>query len=107
MTQRNPRETYIETVQAVNYANGIVKMFLVGQDLEHLSKGLNPEEQKAELREVIAMPLPGFLYACSVIQSFMQDEKMQAIVQKYKDAGFLPDGEGEQDSQEQAKSAAE
>ena len=107
MTQSNPRETYIETVQAVNYANGIVKMFLVGQDLEHLSKGLNPEEQKAELREVIAMPLPGFLYACSVIQSFMQDEKMQAIVQKYKDAGFLPDGEGEQDSQEQAKSAAE
>ena len=70
MTQRNPRETYIETVQAVNYADGIVKMFPVGQ-------------------------------------SFMQDEKMQAIVQTYKEAGFLPDGEGAQGSREQAKSAAE
>ena len=70
MTQRNPRETCIETVQAVNYANGIVKMFPVGQ-------------------------------------SFMQDDKMQATVQKYREAGFLPDGEGEQGSRERAKSAAE
>ena len=53
------------------------------------------------------MPLPGFLYACSVIQSFMQDDKMQATVQKYREAGFLPDGEGAQGSRERAKSAAE
>ncbi len=107
MTQPNPRETFVETVQAVNYSNGVVKMFLLGQDLLHLSKGLDPEEQKSELREVIAMPLPGFLYACSVIQNFMQDEKMQAIIQKYKDVGFLPESANEQAGQGNTQAAAE
>ena len=104
MSEQKITENYIETVQAVNYSNGVVRVFLLGQDLEHLAKGLNPEDQKPELREVLAMPLSGFLYACSVIQNFLKDEKMQEIIEKHRQAGFLPN---ESDKQQNAPEAAE
>ena len=102
----NPKvaENYVETLQAVNYSNGVVRMFMLGQNLEHMANGFDPEEQKPELRQVVTMPLAGFLYGCSVIEKFLKDEKMQEIIEKHRQAGFLPsDASTTQDTQEAAE----
>ncbi|RED45755.1 peptide chain release factor 1 [Aestuariispira insulae] len=89
-------ETFVETLSAVNCANGVVRLFFVGQDLEKLASGEQDETTPPEIRQCVTMPLPGFLYAVSVMRNFLEDEKLQALLQQYQDAGLLPPVEDQQ-----------
>ena len=90
MSQSDTREEFVETLSAVNCSNGVVRLFFVGQNLEQLSNGEQGENPSAELRKCLTMPLPGFLYAVSVVQNFLDDDKMKDLIRRYQDAGMLP-----------------
>ncbi|RED53220.1 hypothetical protein [Aestuariispira insulae] len=90
MTKPVTREEFVETLSAVNCSNGVVRLFFVGQDLEAVSSGEMGENPTPELRKCVTMPLPGFLYAVSVVQNFLEDDKMKELIQRYQDAGMLP-----------------
>lgn len=83
-------EKYAETVSAVNFSNGVVRLFFAGQDLEVLAAGESSGEPKAETRFCVVLPLPGFLYALSVVQSFVENDRFKEVVDKATVAGLLP-----------------
>lgn len=87
------QDVYAETVSAINFNNGVVRMLLVDQDPETLAKG-GKEAQDIEprLKQQVIMPLPGFLYMLSVIKGLMEDPKMQGVIEKYTELGLLPNG---------------
>lgn len=87
------REEYVDAMSAVNYSNGMVKLFFIGQNMGKLAEGVSPEAVPAELRQVVAMPLSGFLYSLSVAENFLKEEKVQELLAKYQEAGLLPAGE--------------
>ncbi len=85
----------VDSVGAVQMSNGVVRLYFVAQDPTLLSQGVDPQQVKPELAEVVAMPLPGFLYAVKVIENFLKDEKMQKILNSGRDAaGGEMTGEG-------------
>ena len=85
------QDVYVETVAAINFNNGIVRMLLVDQDPAVLmTNGAKPEDMEPRLKQQIMMPLPGFLYMLSVIKGLMEDPKMQEVIQKYTELGLLP-----------------
>ena len=83
-------EIFAETVSAVNFSNGVVRIFFAGQDLDHLASGQDISEAQPQNRFCVTMTLPGFLYAMSVVQGFVENEKFQSVVQRSVEAGFLP-----------------
>ena len=97
MKNLKPEEIFAETVSAVNFSNGVVRLFFSGHDVEGL---LNPDDSGSsnpETRFCVTMPLPGFLYAISVVQGFVENEKFQDIVRRSVEAGFIPVPEAPKD----------
>lgn len=86
------QDVYAETVSAINFQNGIVRMILVDQDPVQLMKpGAMREEMEPRLKQQILMPLPGFLYMLSVIKNLMDDPKMLSVIERYADLGLIPE----------------
>jgi len=84
------QDVYAETVSAINFHNGIVRMLLVDQDPAHLmKKDVRPEDVQPRMKQQILMPLPGFLYMVSVIKSLLEDEKMQDVLARYTELGLI------------------
>ncbi|MEM6460914.1 MAG: hypothetical protein AAF724_03270 [Pseudomonadota bacterium] len=83
---------YVDTLGAVQMNNGVVRLYFVSQDPSLLSQGIEPSKVQPELANCVAMPLPGFLYAMSVINNFIGDERMQKMLQSAQDSGSLPPG---------------
>lgn len=87
------QDVYAETVSAINFNNGVVRMMLVDQDPAALAENdSDPESLKPRMKQQIIMPLPGFLYMLSVIKGLMDDPKMQQVIEKYSQLGLLPQG---------------
>lgn len=85
------QDVYAETVSAINFNNGVVRMFLVDQDPSALAeKNVDPSKITPRLKQQVIMPLPGFLYMVSIIRGLMEDPKMQEVVKKYVELGLLP-----------------
>ena len=82
---------YADTVIGINFNNGVVKLMLANQDL---TKNIEdeegePEEIQMKTSNAISMPLPGFLYMVSVIETLLKDPKMTDTIKKYTEAGIL------------------
>ncbi|MBS8260642.1 peptide chain release factor 1 [Roseibium polysiphoniae] len=87
------QDVYAETVSAINFNNGVVRMLLVDQDPQLLAKGEQvAADIEPRLKQQVIMPLPGFLYMLSVVKGLMEDPKMQGIIEKYAELGLLPSG---------------
>ncbi|MEM7210160.1 MAG: hypothetical protein AAF434_20230 [Pseudomonadota bacterium] len=87
----NSQISLFDTLGAIQMNNGVVKMYFVAQG-PVLSEDVDPSKVKPELQEAIAMPLPGFLYALSVIGNFMKDERMRQALEASQKAGVIPEG---------------
>ena len=88
------KDLYAETVSAINFNNGVVKMVFVDQDPAKLAeKDVDPAKIPPRMKQQVIMPLPGFFYMLSVIKNLVDDPKMQKIVEKYVDIGLLPNPE--------------
>ncbi|MBE3638827.1 peptide chain release factor 1 [Mangrovicoccus algicola] len=90
------QDIYVDTVTAINFNNGIVRMTMVDQDPDSLADGVatlpgesHPEPRLRRKQQVI-MPLNGFLYMVSVIKGLVDDPKMQQIISRHVEAGLLP-----------------
>ncbi|PWW03693.1 hypothetical protein DFR52_101379 [Hoeflea marina] len=84
------QDLYAETVSAINFNNGMVRLLLVDQDPAALAeKGADAGEVKPRLKQQLIMPLPGFLYMLSVIRGLMEEPKMQQIIEKYIELGLI------------------
>ena len=85
------QDLYAETVSAVNFSNGVVRMILVDQDPSALVEGnADPAKAAARFKQQVIMPLPGFLYMLTVIRGLVEDPKMQEMLSKYTELGLLP-----------------
>jgi len=101
------QDVYVETVSAINYNNGVVKIFMVDQDPAHFAeKDADPSNIKPRLKQQVIMPLPGFLYMVSVIKGLIEDPKMQALIEKYTELGMLPSAPEEEDGGGEAPAEA-
>lgn len=85
------QDIYADTVSAIHFNNGVVRMMLVDQDPATLAQaGDGPTDVKPRLKQQVIMPLPGFLYMLSVVKGLMEDPKMQEAIRKYVELGLLP-----------------
>ncbi len=85
------QDIYADTVSAINFNNGMVRMYLVDLDPVEMSKeGADPSKIEPRLKDQIIMPLPGFLYMVSIIKNLVDDPKVQKMVEKYVELGLLP-----------------
>lgn len=83
-------ENFVETISAIQFSNGVVRLFFVGQELSSVSLGVDAENDPVpELRECVTMPLPGFLHSVSVIQNFLSDDKMEDLLKRFREADIL------------------
>ncbi len=98
MPEKKIQEIYVETLSTINFSHGLVRLFFVGHDLENMTKDAEPKGLPTELRQCVTMPLPGFLYAASVISNFMGEEKFKELLERYKSVGFLPQSEPKESS---------
>ncbi|MCP4099712.1 MAG: hypothetical protein GY748_26140 [Planctomycetaceae bacterium] len=103
MSQNHLEETFVETISAVNFSNGIVRLFFAGQDLSGLIDDDKTSETTPENRFCVTMPLAGFLYAMTVVQGFVENDKFKSIVDRSAKAGFLPGVEADETSQSQSE----
>ncbi|WP_138472987.1 peptide chain release factor 1 [Poseidonocella sp. HB161398] len=85
------QDIYVDTVTAINFSNGVVRMVMVDQDPAAIARPV-PDEDAPRMREKqqVIMPLPGFLYMVSVIKGLVDDPKMQEIIARHVSAGLLP-----------------
>ncbi len=86
-------DVYVDTVSAINFNNGVVKMLMVDQDPDTIAEqkpGQAPADVTPRIKQQVVMPLPGFLYMLSVIKGLMEDPKMVGIIEKYAELGLLP-----------------
>jgi hypothetical protein len=84
---------FAETISAVTFGNGVVRIHFVNRDdkSQALSKnGENPDNNKLDYSHTTVMPLSGFLYMASIISGLINDPKMQDQIKKYVEAGLLP-----------------
>ena len=86
---KSGQEVYADTISAVNFNNGVVKLVLVGQDMSDFAKEENNKDPVMEHKKTLVMPLAGFLYALSVMQGLCNEEKMKTIIEKYEKADLL------------------
>lgn len=63
------KQTLVDTMTGINMHNGVVRMYFVG---------LDPDELKPQLQKCIAMPMTGFIYAMTIMENFVGDERVQA-----------------------------
>ena len=85
------QDLYAETISAVNFSNGVVRMILVDQDPNALvADNAGATKSAPRLKQQIIMPLPGFLYMLTVIRGLIEDPKMQDVLKKYTELGLLP-----------------
>ncbi len=86
------KQVLVDTMSAVHMNNGLVRLMFVGQDVEQIEAGQTAEQVSPVLKQCITMPLPGFIYTMSVIESFLKEERLQEIIAKAKESGAFPDG---------------
>lgn len=86
------QDIYVDTVHAINFNNGVVRMIMVDQDPSTIAAGQLEDGAAPKMREKqqVIMPLPGFLYMVSVIQGLIDDPKMKDIIARHAAAGLLP-----------------
>ena len=81
-----------ETITAVSVHNGVARLFFAGMDIDGMTKLESPTEPpKTKPVLCTAMPLPGFLYAATVIEKFLREESVQAIIRNMDKAGVAPE----------------
>jgi len=83
------QDVYAETVSAIHFTNGIVRILLVDQD-----PAVDEETIAPRLKQQIVMPLAGFMYMLSIARDFLEDPKMKSLVEAYVDMGMLPKPDG-------------
>jgi hypothetical protein len=97
----NDKQVLVDTLSAIQMSNGLVRLMFVNQDVEELAKGVAAEQIKPQLRQCVTMPLPGFIFAVSVIEKFLKDAHLQEVLQKARESKLLPESaqpEGGDDS---------
>ena len=86
------KQILVDTLSAIQMSNGLVRMMFVNQNVEEFARGVSPEQVKPELRQCITMPLPGFIFAATVIEKFLNDPRLQAVLKQARESGALPEG---------------
>lgn len=95
---------YVDTVSAINFSNGVVRITMVEQDPEISPEEIaNLEDYQPRMKQQVVMPLPGFLYMMNVIQGLMEDPKMQDVIKRHVDAGLMPIAEESEETAEAAE----
>lgn len=86
------QDIYVDTVSAINFNNGVVRMIMVDQDPSTIAAGQAEPGAAPTMREKqhVVMPLAGFLYMVSVIQGLTEDPRMKDIIARHAGAGLLP-----------------
>ncbi|HBM60583.1 hypothetical protein ACFSDD_08290 [Salipiger marinus] len=97
------QDIYVDTVTAINFNNGIVRMIMVDQDPDSLADGVDAgaeanaaQDIRLRKKQQVIMPLNGFLYMVSVIKGLVDDPKMQDIISRHAQAGLLPGAAADQ-----------
>ncbi len=87
------KQLLVDTLAAVKMNNGLVRMMFVGQDAEDIFSNEDKDRKKNQtrLQQCITMPLPGFLYAVSVLDKFMNDKQMQTLLEQAKESVASPE----------------
>ena len=81
---------FYDTISAISVNAGIVKIHFAKQD-DPENKQINGQSQpKFSTEQIVALPLPGFMYAVSIIQGLLNNPKMTAQIEKYIELGLLP-----------------
>jgi hypothetical protein len=88
----NDKQILVDTLSAIQMSNGLVRMMFVNQDVEEFARGVAPDQVKPQLRQCITMPLPGFIFAATVIEKFLQDPRLQEVLKQARESGALPEG---------------
>ncbi|MEX0445785.1 peptide chain release factor 1 [Xenorhabdus sp. SGI246] len=84
-------EKFVQTISSVNYNKGVFSLYFVGQDPHQMANGVLAENDKElALKQVIHMPVSGFMYMVSMVKSMLEDPRMEAEINKLIAAGFLP-----------------
>ena len=84
-------EKFVQTVSSVNYNKGIFSLYFVGQEQRGMANGIMAEnDNELELKQVIHMPVSGFMYMVSMVKNMLEDPRMEAEFNKLIVAGFLP-----------------
>ncbi|MCV0429564.1 MAG: hypothetical protein K5905_29335 [Roseibium sp.] len=88
------QEIFAEALSVVNVRNGVVRMVLVDQSADGMTKMGDSEdaaepEIAVEPKAVITMPIGGFLYTASIIQKLLADEKFGKTVRAMVEAGLV------------------
>lgn len=81
----------MQTVSSVNYNKGVFSLYFVGQDQNNMANGVMAEnDTDLELKQVVHMPVSGFMYMVTMIKNMLEDSRMEAEFEKLVAAGFLP-----------------
>lgn len=86
MSNHTPSTIYVDTIESITSSSGIIKLNLV-RTKEAVKEG---EEAQILSAGQLIMPLAGFLYAMSIMQSFGQSKEVQELISKYQELGFVP-----------------
>lgn len=85
---------FADTVASISASAGVVKLNLVRTE--------EPTKEGEEARVVpagrLVIPLPGFLYAVSIVEGFVNKEEFQKLIKSYQEAGMLPSSDGDAES---------
>ncbi|PHM65849.1 hypothetical protein Xsto_01586 [Xenorhabdus stockiae] len=83
-------EKFVQTISSVNYNKGVFSLYFVGQEPNKMANGVLAEnDQELELKQVIHMPVSGFMYLVSMVKNMLEDPRMEAEINKLMTAGFL------------------
>ena len=85
VTQEND-VVFVDTIESVTSASGVIKLNLV-RTVEPTQEGEEPQIVPAGR---LVMPLPGFVYAVSVIEGFLNKEEVQKLLKAYQGLEMLP-----------------
>ena len=85
VTQEND-VIFIDTIESVASASGVIKLNLV-RAVEPTEEGEEPQIVPAGR---LVMPLPGFIYAVSVIEGFLNKEEVRKLIKAYQELEMLP-----------------
>ncbi|MEZ8204919.1 peptide chain release factor 1 [Vibrio splendidus] len=97
-------EKFVQTVSSVNYNKGVFSLYFVGQDQNNMASGVMAEnDDDLELKQVVHMPVSGFMYMVSMVKNMLEDPRMSAEFDKLVAAGFLPSGEPSVDQVEEVQ----
>ena len=101
-------EDFVQTVSSVNYNKGVFSLYFVGQDQRNMANGvLAKSDNDLQLKQVVHMPVSGFMYMVSMIQNMLDDPRMASEFDKLVAAGFLPAPTGDETVKENSVSEEE